>query len=479
MHNRRKADICFDILSEAPPGGRPPKDPAQLERLLKLTEQLIDSYGARNLAIDPFQEIRQRSVPVHTALWSNTLTGACVLVTGASGCIGRRLVAELLKCDVRRIVAVDRLSPRRVMAWWGADRRVKPWVLDIRDFTALYTCFKRTRPQIVFHLAAERRPHYAAMAVREAVETNIFGTANILALCQEFAVGVSALASTGKCYSFLPSEVYAATKKVNEWQLAGAARRSGMLASLARFTHVVENSLVASEVEAHLRQGLLSLHAPERFVYCQSAHEAVVLLLETAAMAARYEPTGLVLTQLGWPVDTLALALHCMVRTGRIVPLYFSGLPAGYERAVFWGQYDWALEHAHPLLNCIESAGAADVLAGQSIRFLPLVPRSEEAEQGVEELSAIGKDRSPEGESNMRRRLDDMVTKGAVDALSHAGVDVLRAVLRRGPSGRGLPSEESGESDHAAIHDVLLAALGAADRHLVVADRSRGGGALR
>src|SRR4029079_15833578 len=115
---------------------------------------------------------------------------------------------------------------------------------DIRDGSALHRVFEDVRPDVVFHLAAQRDPGLAERTVRESLETNIAGTANVLAAA--VAVGVDSIvyASTGKALRPFSPHIYAASKKVREFLAYATAHGRNTRTSVVRFTHVVDNSLV-------------------------------------------------------------------------------------------------------------------------------------------------------------------------------------------------------------------------------------------
>ena len=93
-------------------------------------------------------------------------------------------------------------------------------------------------------------------------------------------------ASTGKALRPYSADVYTASKRAAEWLLARAAARAGARYSAARFTHVVDNSIVHARLLDWCEGGVLRLHSADIAFYAQSALESAQLLL-AAGLAAR------------------------------------------------------------------------------------------------------------------------------------------------------------------------------------------------
>src|SRR5208282_5658365 len=115
---------------------------------------------------------------------------------------------------------------------------------DIRDPRGLAAVFAGVRPDVVFHLAAQRDPGLAEREVHRTVTTNVLGTRNVIAAAEEALVSRLVFASTGKALRPYSREVYTASKRAAEWLVADAARRGTVTCAAARFTHVIDNSII-------------------------------------------------------------------------------------------------------------------------------------------------------------------------------------------------------------------------------------------
>ena len=357
-------------MRQAASPGQASLDAGTQSRLRQLTAELIavkpDAFSehARFLAV------RQRGLTMPEDDLRSRLAGATVLVTGGTGCIGSALMAELAMRGPGRLVSVSRhATPGRRPQAGAQFLRA-----DIRDQRALEALVRRVGPDIIFHVAAQRDPGLAEAAAHAAITTNVLGTRNVIAAAQAAGVPRVVYASTGKALRPYSPEIYTASKRVAEWLLAGAAADGSLLCSAARFTHVVDNSIIYQRLLAWVspqgdqgRDGVpagagqaIRLHSPDIAFYVQSARESAQLLLLACLGAAPGELRVHAITDLGLPVTLLDLALGVLAAAGSPTPLYFSGYDAGYEEAPFPGLYDpLTAGDVSPLLNAFEAACVA------------------------------------------------------------------------------------------------------------------------
>ena len=176
---------------------------------------------------------------------------------------------------------------------------------------------RQVRPDVVFHLAAQRDPGLAERASHLTISTNVLGTRNVVQACERHGVAELSYASSGKAVRPYSREVYTAAKRAGEWILAEAAARTQVRITASRFTHVVDNSIVYDRLLGWARSGVVRLHDWQTLFYAQSALESAELLL---AAGLRAQPGGLrvyAIRDLGWPVSLLDLAIGTL-RAGRL-----------------------------------------------------------------------------------------------------------------------------------------------------------------
>ncbi len=148
--------------------------------------------------------------------------------------------------------------------------------------------------------------------------------------------------STGKAARYFTTEVYAASKKISEWQFAQAAQKGDVTYGMVRFTHMLENSSVCQQIDNKIQQGkIVNVHAPHRYVTAQNVSEASHLLLNALVLCQPGKLKFLTVRNLDWPVETLEVALYKIAQSGKDIPIYFQGLIPGYEEPCFLGQFDW------------------------------------------------------------------------------------------------------------------------------------------
>jgi Polysaccharide biosynthesis protein len=226
---------------------------------------------------------------------------------------------------------------------------------------------------VVFHLAAQRDPGLAECEVHRTVTTNVLGTRQVIAAAEEAQVSHLVFASTGKALRPYSREVYTASKRAAEWLVADAARRGAITCAAARFTHVIDNSIIYQRLLGWCGGGVIRLHAADILFYAQSALESAQLLLRAGLAARPGELWAHAITDLGWPVSLLDLALGVLARTGSESPVYFSGYDPGYESKPFPGLYDpETAGEVSPLLSAFEAVHVPQV-AGRVTDAFPVL----------------------------------------------------------------------------------------------------------
>jgi nucleoside-diphosphate-sugar epimerase len=310
------------------------------------------------LSADRFErQVDRRLAPDLGAL--RGIEGNVVLVTGGTGCIGSVLLEELQSLGARRVVSLSR-GARAAETHVGS---VEYQDCDIRDNAMLHQAFARVRPDVVFHLAAQRDPGLAERTVPETLDTNINGVRNVISASLHAGVQVLVYASTGKALRPFTPHVYAASKKIGELLAFVSAQESEMRVGIARFTHVVNNSLVLRRFRSVPDGDVLRVHDPYTQFYSQSAREAAQLLLWANTNAfANGDVDVVAIRDLGMPTDLLDLALAVASESRVLRPIYIAGNEAGYEDSYYPGLYDpETATDVTPLLNSFEAAHVRDL----------------------------------------------------------------------------------------------------------------------
>lgn len=354
------AEIIESML-RAVPRGQERLDDDQIAALRELTGSLAAAKPEAAGEYARFLGITQRGLCLPEADLAARLRGARILVTGGTGCIGSTLMAQLAAREPGRLVSVSRGE----QASWPRQQDAEYEQADIRDRRAIDALIAAVRPDVIFHVAAQRSPALAEVEVHRTVTTNVLGSRNVLAAAAAAGVPQVVCASTGKALRPYSPEMYTASKRAAEWVATTVAAGSEMLCSASRFTHVIDNSIVYDRMLGWAGNGggreVIRLHSPSIAFYVQSALESAQLLL-LALLGAR--PGGLrvhAITDLGWPISLLDVAVGVLGQNGSQAPIYFSGYDPGYEEVPFPGLYDPATAgDVSPLLNAFETAAAVD-----------------------------------------------------------------------------------------------------------------------
>jgi hypothetical protein len=382
--NSRAAALV--ALQGAVPVGLTSVGPVDLAVLERLTADLLDAVGdAGERELRRFEAIKDRRLQVDAAALDRAHRGKTVLVTGGTGCIGSSLLAELQTFGPGQLVSFS----RGVTSHWTVVDDVHYRFVDIRDRRKLLTEVGDLQPDIVYHLAAQHNPGLAEFEVARTLSTNVTGTVNVVEACRRSGARM-VYSSTGKALRPFSSDVYAASKKLSEWLVAEATATGDLVASAARFTHVVDNSIIACRFRDWTDSGTpLRLHGPDISFYLQSAGEAAQLLMCAGVDAFSGQLRLGAIRDLGWPIELTELALGWLSGHDRKSPIYFCGFEAGYEDIPYPALYDPRLSgDRSPLLNAFEVASATGSAHSTDVDLCSITPRREPRVQGL--ITALG-----------------------------------------------------------------------------------------
>jgi nucleoside-diphosphate-sugar epimerase len=341
-------------MVHAVPAHKANLDDDEIVRLRELTGELIAAKPEAQAEYARFLGVKQRGLCLPEAELAERLAGATILVTGGTGCIGSTLMAQLAARRPGRLVSVSRGT---AATGWPRPDGAEYLQGDVRDRARIEELIAEVSPDVIFHVAAQRSPALAEVEVHRTVTTNVLGSHNVLAAARALGVPQVVCASTGKALRPYSPEMYTASKRAAEWVAASAAASGDLLVSAARFTHVFDNSIVYSRLLDWADDGVVRLHGSSIAFYVQSALESAQLLLLAYLGARPAEFRVHAITDLGWPVSLIDVALGVLASKNSASPIYISGYDPGYEEVPFPGLYDPATAgDVSPLLNAFETA---------------------------------------------------------------------------------------------------------------------------
>lgn len=328
------------------------QDAETTDTLRKLTAELLTvcSADARH-EIATFKAVQKRGYQLQVDALRKHLSGKRILITGGTGCIGSALIEQLMQYNPAQVTSVSRMTSDPFRPHHpGVDyRRV-----DIRASRGVIRVFDEVKPDIVYHLAAQRDPGAAEKQMARTIATNVQGVLNVIRGAEEHGTQV-VYASTGKALRPFTPDIYAATKMVGEWLFAQASE--SIRCSGVRFTHVVDNSIIYRRLQQWIASDeAIRLHGTEILFYLQSAHESAQLLLNSGLEAENGTFTLQAIRDLGWPANLLGLALGALADADRVVPIRIIGHESGYEKEAYPALYDPMYSgEVSPLINGLEA----------------------------------------------------------------------------------------------------------------------------
>lgn len=125
-----------------------------------------------------------------------------VLVTGHTGFKGSWLAYILFRwgADVSGL-SLAHASVPNLFEILGLRKKIKSHFVDIREYKKLNAVFRKEKPEIIFHLAAQAIVRDSYVNPLETVSTNCLGTANVLhAIKETEGIKSAVLVTTDKVY---------------------------------------------------------------------------------------------------------------------------------------------------------------------------------------------------------------------------------------------------------------------------------------
>ncbi len=429
-----------------------------LNKLTELTNDLVRVYQSEGrLKENPFTEAAQRRIHLYEDLVRSAIADKVIVVTGGEGCVGQALLTSLVDLGAKRIVSVDKAQTDKSRLVQATQLTYQ--TVDIRDRNAVEQIFDRVRPQIVFHLAAQRSPGLAEVEIRETITTNLIGTGNIIHCCDLYQVEKCIFSSTGKASRYYTADVYAGSKKICEWLFAKAALAGKTIYAAVRFTHILDNSLIEIKIDRGIEAGLVNLHKPDIDLLPQNVSEANYLLLNGLVEAVPQELKLLIVRDLGWPIDLLELPLYKIAQSGKKIPLYFNGLQVGYDEPLFHGQFDPSLgTEVNPLINAIEDVDRSYDESGTMVITKMSEFDIDELDRQVALITRLAQDLhfpEPQLKAVQARAIESIATS----LMSRIPPDRLLQVLKCGVNPRLFAAQGLSVKIHLDVLGILLRSL--------------------
>lgn len=242
--------------------------------------------------------------------------GKVILITGGGGSIGSELCRQLAKMGAKQIIILDIYEngaydvQQELKIAYGNQLDLKIEIVSITNKRGMARVFETYHPQIVINAAAHKHVPLMEHNCLEAVENNVFGTKNLVELCEEYGAERFMMISTDKAVN--PTNVMGATKRMCEMIVQSASTYGKVKYSATRFGNVLGSA--GSVIPLFRKQiangGPVTLTDKRIIRYFMTIPEASQLVLQSGAMANNGE---LFVLDMGQPVKILDLA-ESMIR---------------------------------------------------------------------------------------------------------------------------------------------------------------------
>jgi FlaA1/EpsC-like NDP-sugar epimerase len=290
---------------------------------------IVTARDIRDLSIEDLLGRSQVEMDLESV--RDLLTGRRVLITGAGGSIGSEIARQVAGFGPASLDLLDNDETHLHDAAASIDGESSTTQLlaDVRNRDRILEVFAERRPEVVFHTAAHKHVPVLEAHPREAVYTNVLGTANVVEAAAAAGTERFVLISTDK--AIRPRSVMGASKRLAEEIVRGFMPPSSS-ACAVRFGNVLGSR--GSVIPTFLRQiqsgGPVTVTDPDMKRYFMSIPEAVQLVLQAAALS---EGGDVLTLDMGEPVSIMDLARKVIRLSGRVpgrdIEIVISGVRPG------------------------------------------------------------------------------------------------------------------------------------------------------
>ncbi len=261
----------------------------------------------------------RKPIELNNAETNRYYRGKVILITGGGGSIGSELSRQVARMEPKQIILLDIYEngvydvQQELKLAYGQELNLQVEIVSITQKEAMRKVFETYHPHIVIHAAAHKHVPLMEHNCVEAVTNNVFGTNNLVELCQEFTTPRFMMVSTDKAVN--PTNVMGATKRMCEMIVQSASTQGNTVYSATRFGNVLGSA--GSVIPLFKRQiakgGPITITDKRIIRYFMTIPEAAQLVLESGAMAKNGE---LFVLDMGQPVKILELAQNMIRLSG-------------------------------------------------------------------------------------------------------------------------------------------------------------------
>ena len=242
-----------------------------------------------------------------------------ILITGGGGSIGSEICRQLAKMNPKQIVVLDICEngayelQQELKIAYRDKLKLQIEICSITHKKALEKVFEKYHPQIIINAAAHKHVPLMENNCIEAIYNNVFGTQNLVELCEKYGAERFMMVSTDKAVN--PTNVMGATKRMCEMIVKSASTCGNVKYSATRFGNVLGSA--GSVIPLFKRQiangGPVTVTDKRIIRYFMTIPEATQLVLQSGAMSNNGE---LFVLNMGQPVKILELAENMIRLSG-------------------------------------------------------------------------------------------------------------------------------------------------------------------
>lgn len=295
----------------------------KLKEIVSIEALIGNGFNLNKLSSIDINDLMNRTpIELYDEHVSNMVKTKCVLVTGAAGSIGSEIVRKLSEHQANKILCLDFSES----ALYDLEQELKlkypsihyHFILaDIRNHQILEEVFNKFSPEFLYHAAAYKHVPMMEQYPWEAVQTNIFGTVNLVQLAIRFNTEKFVFISSDKAVN--PTSIMGATKRLSEIIVQGQSSNQNKTSFVVtRFGNVLgSNGSVVPLFKKQIEYGgPVTVTHPEMVRYFMTISEACQLVLEASVMANGGE---IYVFDMGKPIKIVDLARN-MIKLAGYVP---------------------------------------------------------------------------------------------------------------------------------------------------------------
>ncbi|MCL1922682.1 MAG: polysaccharide biosynthesis protein [Propionibacteriaceae bacterium] len=396
VSQQTRASVLIVAIADATPAlmARVMSMATPLEIDVKIVPTLDKSFGERtrvgqirDIAIEDL--IERQPVKLNIDTIASYLSGRRVLVTGAGGSIGQELCVQIRKFGPQSLVMLDNDETHlqdTEMALWGTGLLMRPEIVlaDIRDKENLARLFDQWKPEVVFHAAAYKHVPMLQRYPREAWETNVVGTLNVLECSADVGTEVFVNISTDKAAN--PTTALGHSKRLAERLTSWMGEQTSKPYCSVRFGNVIgSRGSMVPLVRQMIDRGLtITITHEEATRYFMTIPEACQLVVQAGGLGSSGD---VMILDMGNPVRVMDIINRLVEISGKDCEIEIIGMREG--------------EKIHEVLVSSEEESELTDIADRTTRAYvpPISPENLDFEQWIE---TVVEAREPRGATAKR-----------------------------------------------------------------------------